>query len=127
MWRTGAGALLLAIVVFGAIASVGPARDVAAETNTGGRDEARALYANHPDWLLPAWAGGGPAVWTIVGAPYATNTTLVAPGASIAPHNHGPAVTFWLYDLDADRLLVPAEQDWRVRLDDDYLPIVSST
>ena len=33
----------------------------------------------------------------------------------------------WLFHVDAAHLLVPAEHGPRVRLDDDYLPIVTTT
>jgi hypothetical protein len=91
-----------------------------------GRTEGIQLHEDHPTWLLPAWTNGGPAVWTEVGAPYAASVALIAADGSFAPRNHGPAVTLWLFDADAVHLLVPAEQAPGVRLDDNYLPIVTN-
>jgi len=91
-----------------------------------GRLEGAQVHLDHPTWLLPAWTADGPAVWTEVGAPYAASVALVAPDGSFAPRNHGPAVSFWLYDVDAGALVVPAEHSPRLRLDDDDLPIVTS-
>ena len=91
-----------------------------------GRLEGAQVHVDHPTWLLPAWTADGPAVWTEVGAPYAAQVALVAPDGSFAPRNHGPAVSFWLYDVDAGTLLVPADHNPRLRLDDDDLPIVTS-
>jgi hypothetical protein len=99
----------------------------ASRVNATGRADGRDLHALHPDWLLPAWTADGPAVWTEVGAPYAASVSLVAPDGSFAPRNHGPAVTLWLYDLDAAHLVVPSEHGPRLQLDDDFLPIVTST
>lgn len=92
-----------------------------------GRGEGRQVYQQHPDWLLPAWTADGPAVWTSVGAPFASTVALIAPDGSFAPRNHGPAVSFWVYDQDAKKLLGPTQQNPSLHLDDDYLPIVSST
>jgi hypothetical protein len=91
-----------------------------------GRAEGQLIHLQHPDWPLPVWTADGPAVWTIVGAPFASSVTLIAADGSFAPRNHGPAVSFWLYDLDATVLLDPAQHSPRLHLDDDYLPIVSS-
>jgi hypothetical protein len=103
-------------------ASSGPRTALGAD----GRLEGSQAHLDHPTWLLPAWTADGPAVWTEVGAPYAASVALIAPDGSFAPRNHGPAVSFWLYDTDAAGLLVPAEHSPRLRLDDDYLPIVTN-
>jgi hypothetical protein len=91
-----------------------------------GRGEGNQVHLDHPAWLLPAWTADGPAVWTEVGAPYAAAVALVAPDGSFAPRNHGPSVSFWIYDADAANLLIPADHSPRLHLDDDYLPIVTS-
>ena len=92
-----------------------------------GRAEGQLVHLQRQDLPLPAWTAGGPSLWTIVGAPYASSVALIGADGSFAPHNHGPAVNFWLYDLDAAVLIDPAQHSPRLRLDDDYLPIVSST
>jgi hypothetical protein len=92
-----------------------------------GRSEGLQLHQDHPTWILPAWTDDGPAVWTEVGAPYASSVSLIAADGSFAPRNHGPAVSSWIFDADAAHLLVPAEHTPRVRLDDNYLPIVTSS
>src|SRR5207302_458702 len=38
-----------------------------------GRAEGQLVHLQHPDWPLPAWTANGPAVWTTVGAPYASS------------------------------------------------------
>ena len=91
-----------------------------------GRAEGQQVHLAHQDWPLPPWTADGPAVWTIVGAPYAPSVALVAPDGSFAPRNHGPAVSFWIYDADATTLIDPVQHSPRVHLDDDYLPIVNS-
>jgi hypothetical protein len=110
--------LLLLVGLFGP-----PSSAIGASGRADGRD----LRALHPDWLLPAWTADGPAVWTEVGPPYAASVSLIAPDGSFAPRNHGPAVNVWLYDLDSAHLLVPSEHGPRLRLDDDFLPIVTSS
>jgi hypothetical protein len=110
-------AILCAVVMAGA----GQADSLAA-TNRG---EGQQLYRDHPDWLLPAWTGDGPAAWTMVGAPYGESVTLIGADGSFAPRNHGPSVSLWLYDRDAGRLLAPGPRAFRFRLDDDGAPIVS--
>src|SRR6266851_4813819 len=92
-----------------------------------GRFEGQQMHHDHPTWLLPAWTAEGPAVWTEVGAPYAASVMLIAADGSFAPRNHGPAVSMWLFDADAAQLLVPAEHAPRMRLDDNSLPIVTSS
>jgi hypothetical protein len=92
-----------------------------------GLTEGRQLHLEHPNWIVPAWTGGGASVWTEIGVPYSASVALVGPDGSFAPRNHGPAVNFWLYDLDAGSLLVPAEHAPQVSLDDNYLPIVTSS
>jgi hypothetical protein len=91
-----------------------------------GRAEGQLVRQQHPDWPLPAWTADGPSVWTIVGAPYASSVALIGADGSFVPRNHGPAVSFWLYDMDAAVLVDPAQHSPRLHLDDDYLPIVSS-
>ena len=88
--------------------------------NALSRDEGRQIANDHPDWLLPRWTSGGPAAWTMVGAPYGAAVTLVGADGSFAPRNHGPGVSVWLYDVDsAGRMLMTGEQQWRYRLNDD--------
>ena len=91
-----------------------------------GRAEGQLVRLQHQDWPLPAWTADGPALWTAVGAPYASSVALIGADGSFAPRNHGPAVSFWVYDLDAGVLVDPAQHSPRLHLDDDYLPIVSS-
>ncbi len=111
-------ALALAIL----LSLLGPSNVLGAD----GRAEGRLVHLQHQDWPLPPWTGDGPAVWTTVGAPYASSVALIAADGSFAPRNHGPAVTFWLYDMDAAALIDPAQHSPRLHLDDDYLPIVTS-
>jgi hypothetical protein len=111
-------ALALAIL----LSLLAPANALGAD----GRAEGQLVHLQHQDWPLPAWTADGPAVWTTVGAPYASSVALIGADGSFAPRNHGPAVSFWLYDLDAAVLVDPAQHTPRLRLDDDYLPIVSS-
>jgi hypothetical protein len=91
-----------------------------------GRTEGRLVHLQHQDWPLPPWTADGPAMWTTVGAPYASSVTLIGADGSFAPRNHGPAVSFWLYDQDATVLIDPAKHNPRFQLDDGYVPIVSS-
>jgi hypothetical protein len=99
----------------------------ALSASADGAAEGRQIHLGQPTWILPGWTADGPSVWTEIGAPYAASVALVGPDGSFAPRNHGPAVSFWLYDLDAGSLLAPSEHDPRVRLDDNYLPIVTSS
>ncbi len=111
-------ALALAIL----LSLLGPANALGAD----GRAEGQLVRQQHPEWPLPAWTADGPSVWTIVGAPYAATVALIGADGSFVPRNHGPAVSFWLYDMDAAVLVDPAQHSPRLHLDDDYLPIVSS-
>lgn len=90
------------------------------------REEGHRLFLAHPDWLVPLWASGGPASWTMVGPPYAGTVTLIGADGSFAPRNHGPAISLWVYDLDAERLLVDGRRVWQFGLDDSDLPIVTA-
>src|SRR6185312_9037047 len=58
--------------------------------------------------------------------PYAASVALVTRDGRFAPRNHGPAIDFWLYDLDANRLLVAADATPTMSLDDGFAPIVTS-
>ena len=89
------------------------------------RGEGEQLARDHADWLLPAWTGGGPAAWTMVGLPYGSAVTLIGADGSFAPRNHGPSVSLWIFDRDAGKLLVSGPHDWRFHLDEDALPIVT--
>jgi hypothetical protein len=111
-------ALALAIL----LGLLGPSNVLGAD----GRAEGQLVHLQHQDWPLPAWTADGPSLWTIVGAPYASSVALIGADGSFAPRNHGPAVNFWFYDLDAAALIDPVQHSPRLHLDDDYLPIVSS-
>jgi len=111
--------VLLLLVLLGSF----QVADVHAST---GQTEGSQIAAAHPDWILPGWTHGGPTTWTIVGAPYAASVALVGMDGSFAPQNHGPALDFWIYDVDSGRLLVPGDFNPVLRLDDDYAPIVTS-
>jgi hypothetical protein len=100
-----------------------PAQNVSAIS----RDEGRQLFQQHSDWVLPAWTGGGPSTWTMVGPPYGGNVTLVGSDGNFTPRNHGPSVTVWMYDVDADQLIVPAVHAWQFHLQEDTLPIIEGT
>jgi hypothetical protein len=115
--------VLLALALTITAAPTGQAQ---AQSAPGGRAQGTQLGQAHADWTLPAWTRGGPAAWTMIGAPYAASVALVTRDGRFAPHNHGPAMDFWLYDLDANRLLVPADFTPSLRLDDDFAPIVTS-
>jgi hypothetical protein len=112
--------LLLALLLFLASLPVQPAGAL-------DRSEGRQWHAAHPDWLLPAWTADGPAAWTMVGQPYASSVTLVGADGSFAPRNHGPSVSVWLYDLDNERLINPADHAPGFQLDEDALPIVTTS
>jgi hypothetical protein len=90
------------------------------------REEGSQIASSHPDWALPAWTHGGPATWTMVGAPYAASVALVGGDGSLAPRNHGPSLDLWLYDVDAGRLLVPSDFAPALHLDDGWAPIVTT-
>ncbi|HLY66931.1 MAG TPA: hypothetical protein VKU60_15455, partial [Chloroflexota bacterium] len=63
------------------------------------------LHQQHPDWLLLPWMAGQRRAWTVVGNENANARAVAGADGSFSPWSGSYSVSFWLYDVAAQRLV----------------------